>query len=968
MAPQLNVIQHNVQYYSANKKQLQDLWSENHPDIILLNSTGLAQNEEIDINNYETYQSPQLPHSGSAILVKSSLRHKALTNTGHDQLLAVNVFTSEGIVTLATFYRVFDTKKEHSTIPYHSFNKLFQRKNPVFFLGDLNLNLSEQGYKTENNEAKRFKQLCLSTNSNINLIGPTFNTYYSHGGKLKGRPDIILSNKAGNEMNQYIVQGPMCGSDHTCIMFSISSSPIVLQTEERYVYNKANWKKFKETLINYVCPNLELITQQELDDAIENCFNYLQWAADMNIPKSRSKSITNVPPKSQNTRKLEICLSNIEYELINKQHTSDEYLLTLKSTKRELNQRVKESRDQDYTDYYQNLAKDLDTAFGKPEFWEKVDKLKGNTSHKYTTIEIDKKKVSEPQAVVEGFRKVWKPVFFPNPLPEDLTKEEAAEMKKVDRWCMSDEGVKTRAPLPHTNTSRLHVLSREQMKRDPAQHQLEAEMDLDDIKFFIRRLKNKKAPGKSGISNRIIKKIPDAFLQHIVDIFNAALSMGYFPSKFKQAITIMIPKKQKSKLNPINYRPISLLEPIGKLFESILNRRLKNFLEDKAKLHECQFGFRSGRSTQTSLHVMLNFITNARKRGLSVYMLSKDVEKAFDKVYFPSLVYKIHHNFDLPPLICKTLTSFLQFRTITIKVNGHTAEPFTPMAGVPQGSVLGPLLYLMYINDALLSDNENALNMYFADDNIILTAAKPCNNEAGPPTFRKTIQEVTNFERINRIKVNPSKSVAMVFDDGRTQPGWLKTSLNPESKVQNKDEIPHQQTHTILGITFDTKLNFKHHVKTLKGSINSTIRRIQPYCHAGIKPKTYLYTSLLQSKIFYSNVIYPYLDKSTIIELQKCQNNGIYKFIYSHLDCDERPNAMSAHVQLRMKSISQICYEAQRKFYRKLRLNQPGWFNQIKTWSKARIYDAGGADPRASAFEFACGGRPTFVYSKKYCI
>ena len=768
-------------------------------------------------------------------------------------------------------------------------------------------------------------------------------------------------------MNQYIEQGPMCGSDHTSILFSISRSPIILPTEERYIYNKANWKEFKETLKSYQEPNLEHITEKQVDTAVEEAFTFLQQAAKANIPTSKTKTIINVPPKSENTTKLDLCLQNVEHQ-ITSTALNNEQISELKLLRRELNQRLRISRDQDYTEYYQELAKDLDTAFGKPEFWEKVDKLKGNVTHNYTSIDYNNERLTEPQAVVDAFRSTWQPVFTSNPLPNDLSNEERREMLKVQNWCTSEEGKKAYRPHSHTDSTRLKTPTREQMRQEPSTHLLQAPILLEDLKPFISRLKNKKAPGASGISNRIIKKIPDEFLQHIVNIYNAALSIGYFPKKFKQAITIMIPKKEKSKLNPINYRPISLLEPIGKLFESIINQRVKWYLEAKAKLHECQFGFRPGRSTHTSLHVMLNFITNARKRGLAVYMLSKDVEKAFDKVYFPALVYKIHNNFDLPPLICKTLTSFLLDRSITIKVNGHTAAPFMPQAGVPQGSVLGPLLYLMYINDVHLCDSDKALNMYFADDNIILTAAKPGSSIHGPPTFRKTIQEVTNFERINRIKVNPTKSVAMVFDDGRTTPGSLKISLNPERQLEDKAIIPHQQSHTILGITFDSQLKFKKHVKTLKGQINTTVRKLRPYYHAGIKPKKYLYQSLLQSKIFYSNVIYPYLDMKTIIELQKCQNNGIYKFIYSDLDYKERPNAMGAHVQLKLKSISQICYEAQRKFYRKLRITQPEWFERIKQWSKVRIYDAGGADPRASAFEFACGRRPPFVYSDKHII
>ena len=117
--------------------------------------------------------------------------------------------------------------------------------------------------------------------------------------------------------------------------------------------------------------------------------------------------------------------------------------------------------------------------------------------------------------------------------------------------------------------------------------------------------------------------------------------MGYFPDSFKQAIVIMKPKKGKNSNNPLNYRPISLLEPIAKIYEKIINQIVKTYLEYKKLLNDLQFGFRPGRSTHTSIHTMLEYIAQSHKRGLDVFLLCKDIEKAFDKVHHPSLIYKI---------------------------------------------------------------------------------------------------------------------------------------------------------------------------------------------------------------------------------------------------------------------------------------------------------------------------------------
>ena len=219
---------------------------------------------------------------------------------------------------------------------------------------------------------------------------------------------------------------------------------------------------------------------------------------------------------------------------------------------------------------------------------------------------------------------------------------------------------------------------------------------------------------------------------------------------------------------------------------------------------------------------MIEFITQSQKRGLSVFLLSKDIEKAFDKVHHPSLIHKIFTQFDLPPLFCKSLANFLINRTIKIKVNGLCSDPFTPESGVPQGSILGPLLYLMFINDAPKPDKvcfknkyiyKSEFNSYFADDNIIMTAGIEDGTRARTPSpkdvlfgnkrFRELVQQASNWEDAHRIKTNASKSVIMMFSGKKpkAKKGNYYLTLHPRNKSQPQNRVAFKTKQNILSCT-----------------------------------------------------------------------------------------------------------------------------------------------------------------------
>ena len=159
------IIQHNVRNYSTNKSLLHSNWDEEDPDVILLNSICINpnnDNQKIEYKDYKTYTTPKGLHNGSAILVKKDIKH-AVTRTGDEQLLAVTLNTTGGLITLATFYRPFDDKKPNSKIPHHLFNRLFNRSHLVVLMGALNLKHKSLADSCKaNQQGNNFAKYCLS--------------------------------------------------------------------------------------------------------------------------------------------------------------------------------------------------------------------------------------------------------------------------------------------------------------------------------------------------------------------------------------------------------------------------------------------------------------------------------------------------------------------------------------------------------------------------------------------------------------------------------------------------------------------------------------------------------------------------------------------------------------------------------------------------------------------------------------
>uniref|UniRef100_A0A0A9YN50 Putative RNA-directed DNA polymerase from transposon BS n=1 Tax=Lygus hesperus TaxID=30085 RepID=A0A0A9YN50_LYGHE len=234
---------------------------------------------------------------------------------------------------------------------------------------------------------------------------------------------------------------------------------------------------------------------------------------------------------------------------------------------------------------------------------------------------------------------------------------------------------------------------------------LEKSDELEILPITIQELKNeimfnlspKKAPGYDLITGKILKELPEKGLKKLLHIINASFRLHHVPLQWKVAEVIMIAKPGKPTHDKKSYRPISLLPIISKLFEKLLLKRLKPIIEERNLIPDHQFGFREQHSTIDQVHRITSVIEKCFEEKGICSAVFLNVSEAFDKVWHKGLQAKLQR--DRPTQYYTILVSYLTERHFRVKHEDEYSQLRGIRAGVPQGSVLGPLLYLLYTRD-----------------------------------------------------------------------------------------------------------------------------------------------------------------------------------------------------------------------------------------------------------------------------
>ena len=282
--------------------------------------------------------------------------------------------------------------------------------------------------------------------------------------------------------------------------------------------------------------------------------------------------------------------------------------------------------------------------------------------------------------------------------------------------------------------------------------------DSTEVSNLISGLKNGKASGPNSIPTIVLKHLNRDISTILADLFNLSFSTGVFPEKLKTSSVLPLFKKD-SKLICGNYRPISLLSNISKLLEKLMYSRLYRFLNIYNCITELQFGFRANHSTSHALVSITEKIREALDTGHFACGIFIDLQKAFDTVDHDILVSKLEY-YGARGIAKSWFTSYLHNRKQFVTINGFKSSLKTIKFGVPQGSVLGPLLFLIYINDLNISV-KNSIVHHFADDTNLLSIDKSITVLCKKVNY--DLKGITNWLNANRISLNVNKTKFIIF-------------------------------------------------------------------------------------------------------------------------------------------------------------------------------------------------------------
>ena len=829
---QLQILQHNVNSWSIKRHELTNTYSTLSPDIILINHTGIKQDQQLKIYQYTVYTSNKnnIQNGGTAIAIKNNIAHTIIDDFD-TELLAINVNTPEATITIGTDYLQPSTPY----LDFPEYNKLFRRRNPVYFLGDINARHNSLGHNNRNPVGTGLNTLMLRDTARH--LGPHFPTFMRSNSSTT--PDIVLSNNRTFH-NILLQPGPVTTSDHIPIIATITTNPIQIPIKPRPHFERANWEGYQTDLSGYSGVAPSNATPEQIDQAITDWTNEVLRAAENNIPTLHYRIIPGATP-NEDIRQTHRELREV-YTLIRTYGPLQHYTDRLTRLRHTLRQQFIAAR----TNTWDEIIRKIELNDDPSSFWKSVKRFQGNKKQEMSYLRDNSgNKVQTNHEKQQLFTEYMRPIYTENtPERDDELNFDMNNIRLVNSHVTHH--ALWNHPYPQADVSRLDITF------PPA--------TLDELKKLIKTRKQR-APGPTGLTAIHLKKLPENMIRVLLDLFNKTMSLGHFPTPFKKSHTIFIPKPSLSQHKVENYRPITLLDTHGKILDKLLNERLKHQLIFTQNMNPRQHGFTSWKGTNTALATIYETIANKHANKEKVKLVCRDISKAFDKVWHAGLIYKINR-LGLPSCLSRLLISYLNNRHTSVRIQNTLGSPIPLGRGVPQGGCLSPTLYNIFVQDTPAPEPFSEHVMYADDLTQIVSYRKlPFLNH----TTKYAIENITNHERKWKIETNLRKFKIVKLFHRNT----------PPITIYGDTRLEHTTKGTVLGLELTTSGSQKSQVTKRISCARVHLDRLWKLRDLSAANKLKIYKATVRASLIYPCVPLNTMSDAQFIRMQVIQNDAI---------------------------------------------------------------------------------------------
>lgn len=462
-------------------------------------------------------------------------------------------------------------------------------------------------------------------------------------------------------------------------------------------------------------------------------------------------------------------------------------------------------------------------------------------------------------------------------VPKDTTEQRKPIDLCNDHFCTAGQRLASRI-LTETNETEYSLARKVCITNTPSESFFLSPTSYEEVEKLVMKLENGKSPGIDGLTNTLIKHVKAEIIIPLTHIYNLSLSSGIFPDVWKVASVSPV-HKSGPKDNIENYRPISLLSAFSKILEKIVNKRLTDFLESRNLTSSRQFGFRKGRSTEDAVSLLTSVVASKldnKQRCVAVFL---DLARAFDTVSVPILLEKLNR-LGFRGIASDWFKSYLQERRQCVRIGSVFSSTQSINFGLPQGSILGPTLFNIYINDIHSMPIENAEVICYADDTAIVFHGPSWENALD--YAERGMSRIYSWLQRNLLTLNAKKTVFLCFHitAASAPPSALTLKLHKSScsgydnTLCGCESLYRSNVIKYLGVFLDENLNFKTHAIALSSRVRKVIgimKNLRDVASSDILIS--VYHTLCQSLLTYCNSCWGSAAKTNVILVERAQRS-----------------------------------------------------------------------------------------------